>query len=181
MIRLSTDDQSPPNEEIVNVLRRHPGRGLGTAQIAEEVGMSADGARNRLNELVEEGWVEKESIGSGQNPPDAWYLAAGQREKPIPPEINRLIRKLEWSKSTGYYCYSVSKLVAGIGLFVIVVALTAAIQNQSFTVGGQNLLSWGYALTIGGAAGVGMGLGFVGLSILTERAATWQFVSHSNG
>lgn len=92
---LSTNEtKKVPSEAILNVLRRSEDPVLGTNEIAEEIGMSRQGAENRLKELAGDDRVKSKKIGTTW----VWGLHPDERQDPVPPEIDRLVKKLDWAK-----------------------------------------------------------------------------------
>lgn len=60
----SRENVSVHSEVILNVLRESDGLVMGTSDIASRIGMSRDGARNRLRQLETEARVVSQEIGS---------------------------------------------------------------------------------------------------------------------
>ena len=62
--------------EIMQVIRDHYAPAVGTADIADEVGVTRQAAGNRLRNLHDDGLVEKYRVGQAV----VWYLSdAGER------------------------------------------------------------------------------------------------------
>lgn len=92
---LSTNENKKVHSEaILNVLRRSKDPVLGTNEIAEQIGMSRQGAENRLEELAGDGRIKSKKIGSTW----VWGLHPDERQDPVPPEIDRLVANLDWAK-----------------------------------------------------------------------------------
>lgn len=118
----SDEDNEYHTEDILNVFRRSDDAILGSAEVADEVGMTTDGATNRLKQLMEDGRVEGKQIGR----PWVWTLPNNERQKVVPSNIDRLIYVLEWFDNKARLVLVTGLLAAIIGLSFLYWGVTEA-------------------------------------------------------
>lgn len=52
-------------EEVIRAIALHPEPVVAANDIADEIGLTPPGARERMKTLVEEGYLQKKTVGSG--------------------------------------------------------------------------------------------------------------------
>jgi hypothetical protein len=172
---LTTDDQlDPPNEVLLNVIRESENRGVGTSEIVDAVDLGADAVRHRLHGLEAEGRVVSDTIGSTDDYSFVWYLADGEREASVNPDIDRLVYWCEGMKGIGQGVLAPAKMIGGVAVAIIVLTLTATAQD--LPLGGIDpgvLIAGGWAFTLGAVGAAALGGGLILLGDLTERVGEW--------
>lgn len=164
-------DTDVANEEILNVLRRNEDLVMGTTSIAESIGMSRQGAQNRLEKLEEAGRVKTQMVGRTL----VWGLHPDERQQPVPPEIDRLVLVLERIRRLLAPTKFIGGVITIIGLLLIYFGLTGSLFSITFpTVRNSTIIGLGWVLV-----GVGGGMLLIGGSVVygthvTERFAHWR-------
>lgn len=159
------------NEEVLNVLRRNEDLVMGTTSIAESIGMSRQGAQNRLEDLEEVGRVKSQKVGRTL----VWGLHPEERQEPIPPEIDRLVRVLERTR----HLFGPTKFIGGVvsivGFLLIYLGLTGSLMSLTFpTVSNGTMIGLGWILVGVGGAMLLIGGSVIYGSLVTERFAQWR-------
>jgi hypothetical protein len=173
--RLTTEDcLEPPNEVLLNVIRESDKRGLGTSEIVDAVDLGSDAVRDRLHGLEAEGRVEHETIGSTADYSFVWYLADGEREAPINPEIARLVYWCEETKESRRSVLNTAKVIGTAAAAVVILTLTATAQGLPLVgIDPVLLLSGGWAFTVAAAGAAALGGSLIYIGILAERFGEW--------
>lgn len=156
---LSTDDdRTPPNEELLNVVREKGNPGVGTGDIVDEVDLGFDAVRDRMHGMEAEGRVTHDTIGSEGDYSFVWYLAESERDAPVNPDIARLVDWCEWAKAYGCDAFESAKFVGLIGIGILMLTLTAVgegIPLAGFDPGTLLYLGWFITAVAAGIAALG--------------------------
>jgi hypothetical protein len=167
---LSTNENvAVPSEAILNVLRRNDGLVMGTSDIADVIGMSGQGAQNRLEDLEEADRIISQNIGGNL----VWGLDPNERQEPVLPEIDRLIHAFEHIRSALKPTKYLGGVILAVGFALMFAGVTGIIGSTPTTVSNGWLIGYGYA-----AAAAGGVLWFVGGAVIyglivTEQTLMW--------
>jgi len=159
----------PPNEIILNVIRKSEGRGIGTSEIVESVNLKHDAVRDRLRGMEAEGLVESETIGSSQDYTLIWFLAEGVRTEPVNPGLINLVQKCELIKRFGNIISRTGTVGAVAGAFTVIFVLTLIVQGINLPGMNRNFglfMGWVFVILAGGVYVLGNVL--ISVSILAE-------------
>ena len=167
----SNENRDVASEEILNVLREHDGLVLGTADIAGKIGMSVPGTQSRLEELEADGRVTSQYVGGNL----VWGLHPDERQEPIEPEIDRLVRGFDEIRDT----FKVTRFLGGAivlaGFAFMFLGLTAGVMSTSLpVVTPSKLIAYGYAVAAAGGAAWGFGGAITYGTSIAEKFATWR-------
>lgn len=168
---LSTDeDRDVASEEILNVLRQSDELGVGTQEIADEIGMSRQGTQNRLEELEENERVKSKKIGETW----IWGLHPDERQETIQPEIDRLVYLLGELREGTRPTLALGGGIGFVGFSLIYMGLTGLFVSASHPLVENGLLTiLGWAITgVGGTMLMLGGAVVVGTRVI-ERTTAW--------
>lgn len=171
----TTESTDVPSETILNVLRTNDRIALGTQEIADVIGMSRQGAENRLNTLEKEGRVRSEQIGRVL----VWDLHPDERKQPVPPEIDRLVHAFDEVRGTFEVTRRLGLYILLVGFGLIFTGLTSLVASTPVDAMTNSLLVWGYGIAAGGGAAWVLGGGTQYATIITERVAYWRLTGKS--
>lgn len=169
---LSTDENKDvPSEVILNILREIEDPVMGTQEIADRIDMSRQGAQNRLEDLEEENKVAKRKIGDTL----VWGLHPGERQQPIAPEIDRMVRVFDRFRAFMQPTKFFGGLVLAIGFAMLYMGVTGVLVDLSNPVIGNDLLTIsGWAGVVIGALTWLVGFGVIYGTVVAERVALWR-------
>lgn len=178
----SRENVSVHSEVILNVLRESDGLVVGTSDIASRIGMSRDGARNRLRQLETEARVVSQEIGSTNDYTLVWGLNPTERKQPIHPEIDRLVRACDWTKQLAWSVIIVGIAGVLVGFGLLFAGLTAVFLKASVRgLPSIQLIAYGYSAVGGGGAAALVGGVFRYGAVVTERVAEWYISQPPSG
>lgn len=167
----SDENRDVPSEAILNVLRRHDGPVLGTSDIADEIEMSGTGTKNRLEELEDEGRVVSQRVGNNL----VWGLHPDERQKPVEPRIDRLVRSFDEIRETFKVTRFLGIAILLTGFALMFLGLTADVTATSLAViSPSKLVAYGYAVAAAGGAAWAIGGAITYGTSIAEHIATWR-------
>ncbi|MFC7232169.1 hypothetical protein ACFQMM_13685 [Saliphagus sp. GCM10025308] len=173
---LSTDENTRvSSEEILNVLRRSDDLVTGTSDIADTIGMSVDGARDRLRSLEEDERVISQKIGNKNGYTLVWGLHPSERQEPIVPEIDRLVKWCDAISHIGWSIIRTGVVAFAIGtlLWFISISLTLGGWSLGILTNAQ-LHVYGYGIAGGGTSALLFGSAVVIFTIVAETIAEFR-------
>lgn len=156
------------DEEILNVFRRSEDEMLGNADVAEVVDLGKERVKQRLQAFEEEDRVKGKKIGQTW----VWTLHQEERQKPVPPDIDRLIHALEWIDEKAQLVITIGLFAAVIGLSLLYLGVTEAfIISPVSGISPAMMMGAGWSFTVtGGLFTSAAGLAVLGLRVI-ERLA----------
>lgn len=164
----TNSDNKVHDEEILNVLRRSDDEMLGNVEVADAVDIGPERVKQRLKRLEEMERVEGKKIGNSW----VWTLNRDDRQKPVPPDLDRLIHILERIDDTAQLSVTFGLFTAVIGLTLLYWGVTEAfIITPVSGISPQMMLAAGWSFTfIGALLTTVAGLAVLGLRVI-ERLA----------
>ena len=164
----TTETADVHSERILNVLRMTDEPVLGTREIAEQIRMSDEGAKGRLETLEEEGRVRSKKVGGW-----VWDLHPDERREPVPVEIDRLVHAADSVREMFDTTRRLGIYVLFVGFGLLFMGLTSAIMETPLASMSEQMLYWGYGLAAGGGASWALGGGTRLATIAFEQLAYW--------
>lgn len=171
----SDDGKNVPDEQILNIFRKSSRVGIGTQELADVVGMSRQGVKNRLDDLEDEGRVRSEKIGDVL----VWDLHPDERGEVVPPEINRLVHAFEKVRDQIGLTRRVGEYFLLTGFALIFTSLSTALTTTPIDPLADLLLVVGYATAAGGGVAWAIGGGAQLAVFVTERVVYWRLTGES--
>ncbi len=173
---LSTEEDADVHaEEILNVLRESEDLVKGTADIADAIGMSTDGARNRLRDLEEDNRVVAQEIGSENGHTLVWGLDPDERQTPIHPEIDRLVKWCDIIGQLGWSVIYTSILTIAVGVALWISSISMTLLGVSIgAISNPKLHAYGFGIAGGGGAALLVGGSTLLIVMIAEGVAEYR-------
>jgi len=163
------------DEKILNVIRESEAGFVGTTEVSNDdrIDLKEGAVRNRLEDLEDDGRIHQKRIGHPERGNLAWYLAEGERERPVSAERYWLARVCEEGRAISGNVLRIGGVVAVAGMMTLMLSISADVFGlQTAILQPSTAGSVGFALAIAGFTNVTIGGGFkLGLSI-TETVVT---------
>lgn len=157
------------DENILNVIRESDAGFVGTTEVSDDqrVGIGEDAVRNRLTKLENANRVHSKRVGHPERGNLAWYLAEGERQRPVNPDRYWLARVCEEGRYIGGNILRIGGVAALAGMMMLMLSVSADLFSlqikvlQPSTAGavGIALAAAGFAnVAIGGAMKMGLSI-----------------------
>lgn len=169
----TNEDTKVHSEEILNAIRKSDNIVMGTSEIAEQVGMSTKGVKNRLENLEAENRVVSQKIGSDRGFTYVWGLHPEERQTPVNPEIDRLVKWIDKVIDISKSMSLAGVIAIGVGSVIWFSVMTTMVLGSEMTAFFTQAHVVAYSAAAGGSVALAGGATVQLLSIAIIRIAEY--------